>query len=200
MTVAPHECLHKKENCSGHEKFNLAAQGAAVGPLSALGDGYVVGLTRAGPASSVFLLKLKDEDDIGSGVDVTRIAKLDGDPYMYTDFTGATLYLTEAEKIFEFDDLSNKKKNKAIGFTWQKKEGGSSDWDDIEMKVRCFKDDDGPGKWESVGKVKDAKKMTFIKTKSCADKEYDRVEVRLEQDNDEDTLSFVKKIQVTVYQ
>ena len=74
--------------------------GAGVGPLSALGDGHMVGMVRN--PGDVYLFKLKNDKDATKGIEAVKIVEnVGGDPYMYTDFTGATLYLTG--NVFEFD-------------------------------------------------------------------------------------------------
>ena len=202
LSIFPAECFDEEEDCSGFATFNMAQLGIAARPLSALGNGGMIGLSREGNGS-VYLMTLKDEDDLEAGIESTRLKQVEGDPYMYTDFTGATLYLTRTENTFELDDIddfSRSRSNRAIGFTWSAKDQDEDDWEDIRLKVRCYEDGDEPPPYETWDDVADAGRQTIVKVDSCVDEEYDRVDVLMIQKNDEDTLMNVGRIQVTVYQ
>jgi hypothetical protein len=201
LTIYPAKCLSKEPTCSGFGSFNMNQMNINVGPLSGLGDGRMIGLFRG--VGTVFLMKLKDDKDISKGIDATAIHNLEGDPYMYTDFTGATLYLTKSETTFdltEMDDYSSKKENRGIGFTWLDKSGKGQTFEDIKLEVRCYKKSDSAGSYQSWSKVKDSTEQTVILASSCKNKKYDQVDVRLTQLADNDTLMRITKIQVTAYQ
>lgn len=201
LTIFPAKCLSKEANCSGFGSFNMNSQNINVGPLSGLGDGRMIGMFRG--TGTVFLMKLKDEKDISKGIDSTAIHNLGGDPYMYTDFTGATLYMTKSETTFDLTDMdgfTSKSPNRGIGFTWLHKDGKGKSFEDIKLEVRCYKKDGDTGQYEKWSKVKDSGEQTILLPSSCKDKKFNQVDVRLTQQNDNDTLMQITKIQVTAYQ
>lgn len=201
LTIYPAKCLSKEATCTGFGSFNMNSLNVNVGPMSGLGDGRMIGMFRG--TGTVFLMKLKDDKDISKGVDATAIHNLGGDPYMYTDFTGATLYMTKSETTFdltEMDGYSSKKDNRGIGFAWLHKKGKDENFEDIKLEIRCYKKGDDEGKYEKWTKVKDSGLQTVILADSCKDKKFNQVDIRLTQLNDNDTLTQITKIQVTAYQ
>lgn len=202
LNIYPDKCLSKDANCVGQAGFLMAQINANVGPLSGLGDGRMIGMFRHS-AGKVYLMKLKDKKDIAKGIDVTAIADLDGDPYMYTDFTGATLYLTKSDTTFELDSgdgFAPAKLNRAIGFTWLNRPGTDSEWKEMTFEIRCYASGGAKGDFQVVEGIKAATVQTIIKIDACAGKSYDRVDVRLTQLEDGDSLMNVAKVQVTAYQ
>jgi hypothetical protein len=202
LNIYPDKCLSKEANCVGQAGFLMAQINANVGPLSGLGDGRMVGMFRH-PAGKVYLMKLKDKKDLSKGIDVTAIADLDGDPYMYTDFTGATLYLTKSDTTFELDSgdgFDRAKPNRAVGFTWLNRPGTDAEWKDVKFEIRCYANGASKGYFQVVEGIKEAKLQTIVKVDACAGKTYDRVDIRLTQLEDGDSLMNVSKVQVTAYQ
>ena len=201
LAIYPAKCLSKEANCTGFGSFNMNKLNINVGPMSGLGDGRMIGMFRG--VGTVFLMKLKDDKDLSKGIDATAIHNLEGDPYMYTDFTGATLYMTKSETTFELSDMeeySSKRENRGIGFTWLDKKGKGQEFEDIQLEVRCYKNGEREGSYEKWTKVKDSTEQTVILTSSCKDKKFNQVDVRLTQLGDNDTLMQITKIQVTAYQ
>jgi hypothetical protein len=201
LNVSPAECVISNVNCAQETQFNSVALGAHVKPISSLGGGRVVGLVRAGGGSTVWLLSLKNPKKISDGLNLTRLADLSGDPYMYTDFTGATLYLTDAEETYNFkSDLGNVV-HPAVGFAWDlvPDAKSSDEWKDMELEIRCYKSGESKGQYEKVNDVEVAGKMTFIRTTSCENQKYDSVDVKVVQLNDAKTLLDVERMQITLY-
>jgi len=202
LSIMPRDCLTKTATCAGHAAFPIATSiGAQVGPLSALGNGYMVGLVRQ--AGDIFIMNQKVDGDITAGIEATKIDTVKGDPYMYTDFTGATLYMTNA--LSDFDLTKGKqfdpaKPLKAVGFTWAAHSGKSDVWADIKLEIRCYKAGEAKPDFEVADAVKNAYEQTVLNLKSCNGKVVDHVEVQLTQLNNKSTLMNVKKIQVTAYQ
>lgn len=202
LNIIPDSCLTENANCTTNASFALAALNANVGPMSALGDGRVIGMFR-NDLGRVYLLKLRNKKDPSQGLDVTPIADLQGDPYMYTDFTGATLYLTKSDTTFEFEKSKGfdpAEANIAMGLTWQARSGKGVAWKDIKIEVRCYVAGGDKGSFEELTEIKPSLEQNLIKSGSCAGSRYDRVDVRLTQLNDGDTLMDVARVQVTVYQ
>ena len=205
ITVAPADCLSTKVICVGHATFPLIAN---IGPISALGDGTLVGVTRYAPNLNFFLylLELSDPTDPSKGMKPPlQLAQLDGDPYMYTDFTGATLYLTKSEIKIRLSDggYDPSRALRAIGFTWLTKDLSPLPWLDIQLEMRCYLSSATPPDYDPVSvAIKPATDQTVITTNTCTEgtKNIDTIDVRLTQLNAATTLMNVRKIQVTAYQ
>lgn len=202
LHVLPDKCLYSEPNCKGHAVFSVADTQVAMGPLSSIGDGRMIGINRS-PSGRVYLMKLKEKKDITRGITVTPIADLDGDPYMYTDFTGATLYLTHSTTTFELNQgmkFDPNKLNRAVGFTWLANPGSDPMWREIKLEIRCYMAEAEAGGFSEVKSVNPATKQTVIRTDECAGKAYNRVDIRLTQLEDGDSLTKIARIQVTAYQ
>ena len=201
LKIYPDKCLISEAKCSGHASFLMAEFGGRM-PLSALPDGRMIAMKRSDPPK-VYLLKVKDRKDISKGIDATPIADVDGDPYMYTDFTGATLYLTKSDTTFELDATTGydaSKTNKAAGFTWLSRSTTDVAWVNLKFEIRCYMSTAAKGDFETVETIKDALKQTLILTNSCKNQSYDRIDVRITQLQDDDTLMNISRIQMTAYQ
>lgn len=200
LTISPAECVISGQNCDKEAVFNTVALGIKVGPMSAMGGGRVIGMVRSGGSSSAYMLSLKDEKNIAAGVDVTRLADAGGDPYMYTDFTGATLYETDINETFSFKKEFADKEHPAIGFAWAlAKDESGDEWEDLSLEVRCYLAGGDEGSFEKIDDVRDAGKMTFIRSESCKGKKYDSVDIRVIQLDEADTLKKVDRVQITIY-
>jgi hypothetical protein len=210
ISLYPSACFSTSQVCVGSSTFMLAAGGGrGIGPMSALGDGSVLGLSRAGGYggdNSLYRLTLKDPKDISKGIDIKKLAQLDGDPYMYTDFTGATLYLSKAEQKIELKKLGYKPEEPlaGVGFTWVTRDGQPAEWNDISLEMRCYASSDpSPPAYEKPSEaIQSSTKQSFVSTPSCAKgrKGIDLIDVRLTQLNNANTLMNIRKIQVTAYQ
>ena len=203
LHIFPASCFSSKVNCTGFAAFNPQQVGFQVGPISALGDGNMVGMVRI--TGEVILMKLNDPTDITKGVTATKIHDLRGDPYMYTDFTGATLYITESEQTFNLGAVagySTTKPFKGLGLSWAPRDVAKLTWSDIRLEVRCYKANaDKPEYVEVKAPIKDALQQTLLTSvPQCTAKLFDGVDIRLTQINNGDSLMNVRKLQVTGYQ
>jgi len=142
LTVTRVECFASKSDCKDgvdHWVFDQAAMGLSIGPLSSLNDGRVVGISR-GENASVWLLRLKDLKDPSKGPVAKKIADTIGDGYMYTDYTGATLYAADVEKNA---DLSAQKEFKVganikgLKAKWNAESGQAEEWRGLKLGIRC---------------------------------------------------------------
>lgn len=165
---------------------------ADVGPMSALGDGTVIGLNRT--TGTVFTMRLKDRKDLAGGVEVNPIFTVTGDPYMYTDFTGATLYQTSSEITFDFPLA---KDPLAIAFTWSNVPGTPTLMKDLQTEIRCYSGTDSGAYQNFV--PKEAFKQKKIDVSSCM-RPFEHVDVRLTQLNDTTSLMDISKIQITYFE
>jgi len=203
LSVFPAACFSSLATCVGHQAFNPQAVGFQVGPMSALGDGHMVGVVRG--SGDVVLLGLNDPKDISKGVTATAVHKLTSDPYMYTDFTGATLYLTKTEQTFNMGAISGydvAKPFSTISFTWAPRDIAKTAWSDVLFEVRCYmanvaKKPD----YATATDIKEALQATALSSVAmCNGKSFDSVDVRLTQQNAGAMLMNVRKLQVTGFQ
>lgn len=205
LSIFPHACLYKATVCSDYATFNLIeAIGTGIGPMSALGDGHMVGLVRS--IGDVYLFKLKDSGDATKGIDTVKIAERVGngdDPYMYTDFTGATLYLKKSLNEFDLSKSPTWIANaplKNLKFTWLQATGGANEWRDIKAEFRCYNDPANKGSFKEVSITIKAKADQDLFIETCNKKSVSKVEVMLTQLGVGTSLSAVHKIQITAFQ
>jgi hypothetical protein len=205
LTVYPHDCLYKTAECRGFASYNMMeAIGAQVGPLSALGDGQMVGVVRG--VGDVYLLKLKVPGNAAGEIQAVKIAERvgnGGDPYMYTDFTGATLYLSNS--LNEFDVTKGgtwdaKLPLRQLAFSWTQVEGAAEEWKDIKAEVRCYADPSNKGEFSEVTINVKTKAIQYLAVPSCNDKLVSKAELRLTQLGNGSSLMGVNKIQLTAFQ
>lgn len=197
--IFPRDCYSKTAKCEG-QLTGSSALLDGVGPMSAMRDGYVAGLMRANP-TTLKVLRLKTPDKISDGAVITVAATgLKGDPYMYTDFTGATLYKTQSEMTYDFTTSAGfgAKPPVSVAFTWAPNVGGALLWKNIKAEARCYNKSGAKGDYvEFTPDV--AFKMTKLEMPSCK-VAADSVDIRLTQLNAASTLMDVGKIQVTIFQ
>lgn len=200
--IFPRDCLTKQKTCSGYLNFTSAGVGTFLGPISALRDGRIVATTRD-PLGGVYILSLKDKNDRTKGFRAKFIGVAGGDPYMYTDFTGATLYLREAQQAFEMAKLPGYKPgkpNQSTLFTWKSKSGAGKPWKDLRLEARCYDDPAKKPGYEEVKTVGESDKHTSIVAQSCNGKTAKFVELQLTQLNNSSSLTDIEFIQVAIKQ
>lgn len=197
--VFPSECFHTKKTCEGFAWYDYT-----VGPLSALKDGRVIGATRL--TGDVYVFALKNSKDRKAGITGVKIASYSGeDPYMYTDFTGATLYVPNWESKFEvasFAGFDAKRPVERVFFQWTsaKEDKTTALWKDLKLEVRCFKTGATPPAFESVPVTKNASELIQIETKSCAAKDIQVIEAKVTQANDKSPLAMIDSLNFSVEQ
>lgn len=200
--IFPRECLTSKKTCTGYLNFTASPVGSAIGPMSALRDGRVVGVTRDF-LGSVYIMSLRDTKDLTKGF-VTKLVGMAGsDPYMYTDFTGATLYIREAAQVFDMSKQAGYKSgapNASTVFTWKSKSGVNKPWKDIKLEVRCFDDESKKPGYEEIKTVGNADKYTDVTVASCAGKVAKFVEVQVTQQNNSTSLADIEFLQIAIKQ
>tara|TARA_B100001094_G_C18053979_1_gene731498 strand:- start:89 stop:1153 length:1065 start_codon:yes stop_codon:yes gene_type:complete len=206
INVFPHKCLTSDVNCTLADSYNLPLVGEllGLGPLSALRDGRITGQVRS--SGKVFVFSLKDPKDISKGVDYALVGAPDnaGDPYMYTDFTGATLYLDKGGEILF--DLTESKEFDAerdvidLYFSWHNKKDTPIELKDVRVEMRCFEDEGLKGAFEAIGEVKNVGSDTPVKIESCVEKTYSKVEVRISQENGGRTVLDILDVDVVFRQ
>lgn len=208
LHLYPHSCLYELANCAGFASYDLmdpnTGIGAAVGPLSALGDGRMLGLVRNASnslgAGEVFAFSLNDPNDLSGGISAQKIAEIPNqDPYMYTDFTGATLYLNNSLNEYDFAKLGFWQEGeslKQLSFVWQAEPGAR--WEDIKTEIRCYLDPENKGEFEEIEIKATPGQQQFLE--SCVGKQVRYAELRLTQLNNKSSLMQVEKVQLSAFQ
>jgi hypothetical protein len=118
------------------------------GPLSSLNDGRVAGVRylygASGNqlmASELYLISPKNPDNFAEGPVLKKIADMSEMAYMYTDFTGATLYAASVSRDVSLAEFAGFKAGVPVAstkFVWKASSGSAENWRGLNMKVRCF--------------------------------------------------------------
>lgn len=214
ITVINRKCLTTEPNCVEKKDFmEFHGPESFIGPLSALKDGTIVGLVRGSDGTDknrVYLLRLEDESDLSKGIRFSKLNyEIDGDPYMYVDFTGATLYTFESEQTFKVREIPgylaiNKRnpapqKIAAAKFLWNNKPGTTNEWQNIKLEARCYLDATSKPAYEEIKITPKAGEYSNISAKSCQNQEAEFIDIkltRLKGNNLED----VSDIQISITQ
>jgi hypothetical protein len=223
MGLIKRKCLTTESNCTTSDYIlNLQPPpGSAIGPMSPLKDGRIAVLSVAGAPNSetgtypsngkasVWVMKVKDPANLAAGVDSVKVADIDGHPYMYVDFTGATLYTFESEQTFKITDIpgyspmSTKdpapRKLKEASFSWLNKSGTEAQWKDLRLEARCYLDPTSKPTYEEVKSVADVGSQTPITAATCKNIKANYIDIRITQIKGE-TLGDIKTIQVGIVQ
>lgn len=199
----PSTCFSSNPDCSGFAWYQPTYNGAEirVGPLSALKDGRIVGVTRS--TGQVYVLSLVDPSDRTKGMTAVKIAELGGDPYMYTDFTGATLYVTdylEEVDLAEAPFFNPEQPIKEVRYKWFPKAGKSTTWQAMKLEIRCYQDGGQKPDFSEVLLPGEAGIYHPGKIPSCDNKVANRAEVRVSQLNNETTLVDMERIELGIDQ
>lgn len=205
LSIFPADCLSKTTVCQGQATYDPAAAGAlgnSPGPLSSLHNGTMVGIARSRNKGQVYLMKTTTPAP-SSGLEITPILEVEGDPYMYTDFTGATLYATESLTSVDLAEDARLKPDKPllrVGFTWTSDDPDYEVMTDIAMEARCYIRGGTPPPFEPVTPVSRRDEETILGVDSCTNEVFTMVEVRLTQLNAGATLEKVRALEVSAYQ
>jgi hypothetical protein len=138
--VAKSECFATNTTCTAENGKFFSFSNNGIKPISALNDGRIIGVTRNNN-SEVFLIQPTNPAQLNLGLTATKIAQLDGDAYMYTDFTGATLYAGHVEKTISLAEDPNYIAGTAVSgakFLWKAKSGLAENWEGLTLQYRCF--------------------------------------------------------------
>jgi len=207
IAIIDRKCLTTLASCPS-DRFWLDYQPTyngvpvSIGPMSALKDGRVVGLVRS--TGDIYLMSLTDKTKPKSGFNMVKIGSAGGDPYMYTDFTGATLYINESEQTFkpsEMEKYQPSKPLKVAVFKWTPTtaamNGGLSvEWKNIKLEARCYSNPQGKPAYEEVAPISSSDKLTVLNVSTCGEGNYDYLDVKLTQLNSDSTLMGIDKINV----
>lgn len=145
LLVYPAKCGSGIIDCTGRVSvFATSSAGIGtgnLGPMSSLDDGRVVAISRGNP-SAIYLLQPADPANISAGMQATSIAHIPGDAYMYSDFTGATLYSQSLDNTYDLRTFAGYNSLLPIGapsFTWNSQTGAKGEaWVGLTLSARCF--------------------------------------------------------------
>ncbi|MEI6834281.1 MAG: hypothetical protein WCL28_09850 [bacterium] len=199
IVVIDRKCLTTQNPCNN---FTSYSPGVTIGPMSPLKDGRIVGLVRG--TGGIYLMKLRDKTNLKSGLDAVNIGSAGGDPYMYTDFTGATLYINESEQTFkpvEMAQFSASKPIKTAVFKWKPTSSYAAgnlsvEWRNIKLEARCYSNAASKPAFVEIAKVHPSDKGTELNVPSCSEGKYEHVDVKLTQLNNDSSLAGIDTISV----
>lgn len=216
IAVIKRKCLTTEPNCTDKDYHFAEVPPVAgdshsmgtIGPISALKDGRVVGLSRSNP-TRVRIFSLKDPADVTKGVDALPLTKIDGDPYMYVDFTGATLYTRESEQTVRIKDIPGYAKRSMTDpradtliesyFEWSNLAETSDEWKGMKLEARCYEVDSSKGDYQEIPVVAKAGEKTLLDIPSCKNKFVEAIDVKITQIKGE-SLGDIKSAKIHVKQ
>ena len=208
LLVAREACFTTLTNCSTGQLIwvNLDSvtdgDGNTVGhitAMSSLNDGRIIGIVRGDSNSQVYLISPQNPEDLSQGINFTRIATVDGNAYMYNDFTGGTLFAREFNQIVDLTQLEgwvNGKALRSLAFTWTAQAGGFSAWRGLILKARCYRAGSKKPDFEPITNIKGAAQITVINVSSCINKEVDKLELRLQPETDGPDFTRTSQIKI----
>jgi hypothetical protein len=191
LLMAKGSCFSSDQACDGKAfayqlKTSDGADVGRIGPMSSFNDGRVVGIVRGYP-SQVYVVRVADPNDLSKPPLVTRGDAIEGNAYMYNDFTGFSLYARDLDMTIELDKIANFDPAlpvKAVSFTWAAQGGGDSKFEGLTFEARCYKSGQTPGAFTEVSPVNDSGKTTAIDVESCQGGLVNRLDIRLRAKDD----------------
>lgn len=203
LIVTDVSCFSKDPSCSN--KSFVYALLEAGGPMSSLNDGRVAILSRRGVNSSLMVVGLEDNAHPENGVVVEKIVTIPGDPYMYTDFTGGTMYAPTVEQSFSLVETPGKfqqGKDTDVKITWESSSEVPEDqlWRGIKILVRCYLKSEAKPEYERILPVANAGIDTMISVKKCNEGKFENIDLKLEADEGTSVFTKSKKVVLKVSQ
>ncbi|MFZ9520832.1 MAG: hypothetical protein ACO3A4_10165 [Silvanigrellaceae bacterium] len=195
ITVAKQECIaangtdctQAANQCASLNPENVGS----IGPMSAVGDGRVVGIMRGG-TSQVFLFEVNDKNDFAKGISVTKVADITGDAYMYNDFTGLTLYAPDQVKVIDFKKLKGfvaGKPVRAVAAGWSAASKLTEDLRGLKMEIVCYKEGGSKGAYiDYTQQFKNSATLFGLSSKDCGG-DIDMLEIKVSSDGTTNNFS-----------
>ena len=147
--------------------------------------------------------------DISKGVDALPLVKIPGDPYMYVDFTGATLYTRESEQTFKITDLADYAKRAPkdarpdkileAHFEWKNASATPPEWVGMRLEARCYADSSNKGAYEEIKTVANAGVKNLLNLPSCKNQFIEAIDIKITQIKGE-SLGDVESLKIHVKQ
>jgi hypothetical protein len=210
LAVASGGCYSTLSDCSDSKLFSVFSltsndgthSAVGIGPMSALSDGRIVGLTR-GPPSQVYLISPVKPTDISKGLTLLHVSELPSeDTYMYTDFTGATLYpipIDVSYNLTTFTGYDPTQHTVSASISWTSANGGINPWQNLILQAKCFKGSTPPADLETVGNVlPSGGAQTPLNIPSCQAGSFDHIRFKVTP-NSATSSNFSRSVQIQVY-
>ncbi len=202
LVVAKQECVTANgPKCTTGSAYCVEvdpAKAGAISPMSAVGDGRIVGIVR-GQTSQVFILKVVNKDDLSKGVEVKKIADIPGDAYMYNDFTGLTLYAPDQVRVINFKKLKGfqaGKPVKRISAGWKSATGKTEDLRGLKIQLVCYKEGGSKGAYvDYTSKLTSSDKQFDLDVKDC-NGNVDMLEVKVSSDGSTNNFSRLSRFEM----
>lgn len=200
FTVAKQECVEPGgSNCSIAANTCQVFPNVPVGPMSAVGDGRVVGIQRNSSMSKVYLISMNDKNNISAGITVTSIAEIPGDAYMYNDFTGVSLYAPDQVKVIEFKSLKgfiSSKPVKQILAGWSAQSKNNEDLRGLKLELACYKIGKAkPTYVDYSAQLKNSATLFAIDVKDCSG-DVDAIELKMTSDGTTNNFTRLSTIEI----
>jgi len=205
LVVAKQECVTANgPKCTTGSAYCVEvdpAKAGAISPMSAIGDGRIVGIVRgsAQSPSQVFILKVINKDDLSKGVEVKKIADIPGDAYMYNDFTGLTLYAPDQLRVIDFKKLKGfqaGKPVKRISAGWKSATGKTDDLRGLKIQLICYKEGGSKGAYiDYTSKLTSSDKQFDLDVKDCSGN-VDTLEVKVSSDGTTNNFSRLSRFEM----
>jgi hypothetical protein len=151
MGISDARCFYEKTDCALNVDIHIFPLNdvGSIGPMSSLHDGRVAGIVRGDGKrpSEVYLISPKDPQNIRLGLELEKIKEIPGDAYMYTDFTGASLYAQNQTLLFDLNQAESFQKTLEIqnmDLTWQAASNTAEPWEGLTMQIRCYQSGQNP--------------------------------------------------------
>ncbi|MEN9810302.1 MAG: hypothetical protein RLZZ488_1869 [Pseudomonadota bacterium] len=183
----PAECTQANNQCA---VINPAEAGS-IGPISAVGDGRVVGIVRGG-TSQVFVMSVNDKNDLSKGLTVKKVADIDGNAYMYNDFTGLTLYAPDQIKVIEFSKLKGYQPGKPLRYVaagWTAATKKTEDLRGLKIEIVCYKKGGQKGPYTDQTKQLTTSASLFVLDPKVCGGDVDTLEVKVSSDGSTNNFS-----------
>lgn len=143
-------CFSTDTKCgstSKHLVFSGMKNFGTIGPMSTLSDGRVAAFSRSSHhtnkdgLSYFYLISVKDPNDPSKGIVLQKIKEIPGETYMYTDFTGATLYPADIEKTVDLNQSKTFRPSipvTKLEMKWEALSQTADAWRGLSLSLRCY--------------------------------------------------------------
>lgn len=196
LTVAKAECVAANGPAACTQQNNQCAvinpaEAGSIGPISAVGDGRVVGIVR-GSTSQVFVMEVNDKNDISKGLTVKKVADITGNAYMYNDFTGLTLYAPDQVRVIEFSKLKGYQPGKPLKYVaagWSAATKKTEDLRGLKIEIVCYKKGGQKGPYTDQTKQLTTSATLFVLDPKVCGGDIDTLEVKVSSDGSTNNFS-----------
>ncbi|MEN9835378.1 MAG: hypothetical protein RL011_1571 [Pseudomonadota bacterium] len=188
LHVMNERCFKDIASCSDASStlavpVNASGVPEGIGPLSSLNDGRVLGLHKGDVKSSLYMFSMKDPKDRSKGINVTKIKEVDGNSYMYTDFTGSMSAAREESRSLDLTKATGFQAGKPVKFPrlkWKELPGTPTAWKGLTLAVACTTKGTADVTMQPITNVPDAGiDIDLSQTEGCKTGAYDEVRIQV---------------------